>query len=93
MMDKLEMMLVVVANSPRTVACLILGPVFFLGIMLMGSWWETHLSLQSVPNGVADRIVAKVVHKYDKAAFVALGMFLVAAFKFYRTDKRRLLGM
>jgi len=82
--------LYVFALSKRTQFILIIGIVFFAGLMIGGEYAVNHLELKSVPSPLADVIKGKILHRYDKAAWTILGLSILAAVKFYRKDRRRL---
>lgn len=79
--------------SKKTQLALALGVVFFSGILLVGEVFvgglELHGHLKPLTNVVRDSLM----HRYDKAAWVALGSFLLLAIKTYRKDRRRLFGI
>lgn len=82
--------LVVFAYSKRTQWVLIIGLVFFFGLMLGGAYWSDHLELKSLSAPVAEVVRDKIVHRYDKAAWGILVATLFAAIKCYRKDRKRL---
>ena len=42
---------------------------------------------------MADVIREKIIHRYDKAAWLALGSFWLLAFKCYKKDRKRLMRL
>lgn len=93
MSDVLAEAWVVLCYSGRTQLAIICGAAFFVGIVLAGQslvgGFELHGSLAPLTDVVRDRLM----HRYDKAAWIALGSFWLLAVKFYRKDRRRLLGL
>lgn len=93
MRDWMEEVLMVVAYSTRTQLAIVFGVVFFVGFLLAGQVFvgriELHGFLEPLTNVIKDRLL----HRYDKAAWIALGSFLLLAVRAYRKDRRRLLGL
>lgn len=93
MRDWLEEVWVVVGNSTGAQLAIICGVVFFVGILLVGQTlvhgFELHGHLAPLTDVLRDRLM----HRYDKAAWIALGGFWLMAIKFYRKDRKRMLGL
>lgn len=85
--------LVVFAHSPKTQFAVALGITFFAGTLRIGHLLVDGLELSGPIAPVADVIRDALMHRYDKAAWMALGGFLLVAIKTYRKDRRRLLGL
>ncbi|WP_417565486.1 hypothetical protein [Marinobacter sp.] len=79
----------VLAVSRKTQWAIILGFGFLIGINLLGEHMVSNFELQSQAKGLQEVIAHKFAKKYDKAAFMVFGLFLVTAYKCYRRDKRR----
>lgn len=82
----------VLCYSTRTKLALICGAAFFLGILLVGQSLVGGLELHGPLATLTDVIRDRLMHRYDKAAWIALGSFWLLAIKFYRKDRKRLLG-
>lgn len=93
MRDWLLEVLVVLCHSTRTQFAIALGLTFFAGTLLMGHVLVDGLELRGPMAPLADVIRDALMHRYDKAAWMALGGFLLVAIKTYRKDRRRLLGL
>lgn len=85
--------LVVLAHSTRTQLALLIGLVFFLGIMASGYYFSSHFELHGLLAPLTDVVREQIAHRYDKVAWAALLSFLVLAFRFYQKDRRRLFGI
>ena len=92
MRDRLSEVLVVLCHSTGTQFAIALGLIFFTGTLLMGHVLVDGLELRGPMAALADVIHGALMHRYDKAAWMALGGFLLVAIKTYRKDRRRLLG-
>ena len=84
---------VVLCYSTRTKLALICGVAFFLGILLVGQSLVGELELHGPLAPLTDVIRDRLMHRYDKAAWIALGSFWLMAIKLYRKDRKRLLGL
>lgn len=93
MRDLLDEVLVVLSYSARTQLAIFFGVLSFLGIMLAGGHFVGRLGLHGVLAPLTDVIREQIWHRYDKAAWGALVGFLLLAVKFYRKDRKRLLGL
>jgi hypothetical protein len=93
MRDWFSEVLVVFCHSTRTQIAIALGLIFFAGTLLMGHVLVGGIDLRGPMAPVADVIRDALMHRYDKAAWMALGGFLLVAIKTYRKDRRRLLGL
>lgn len=93
MSDLLAEAWTVLCYSTRTQLAIVCGAAAFVGVVLAGQslvgGFELHGSLAPLTDVVRDRLM----HRYDKAAWIALGGFWLLAVKFYRKDRRRLLGL
>lgn len=82
---------VVLCYSTRTQLALALGMISFVGIMLMEdllvSRFELHRPLAPLTDVVRDALL----RRHDKAAWMALGGFLLVAIRIFRKDRRRVL--
>ncbi|RTD95919.1 hypothetical protein EJO68_06065 [Variovorax atrisoli] len=82
--------LYVLAYSKRTQFILVVGVVFFSGLMIGGAYAAEHMELKSIPASLAEVIRDGVLRRYEKGAWGVLGLSLLAAVKFYRKDRKRL---
>lgn len=92
MSDVLAEASVVLCYSTRTQLAIIGGAAFFLGILLAGQSLVGGLELHGPLAPLTDVIRERLMHRYDKAAWIALVSFWLMAIKFYRKDRKRLLG-
>lgn len=92
MSDWFEEVWVVLCHSPKTQLAIALGVLFFVGIMVIGQVLVSDLELHGPVAGLAHVVRDELMHRYDKAAWAALGSFALLAIKTYRKDRRRLLG-
>lgn len=92
MSDLLVEVWVVLCYSTRTQLAIICGAAFFFGILLAGQSLVGGLELHGPLAPLSDVIRDRLMHRYDKAAWIGLGSFCLLAIKFYRKDRRRLLG-
>lgn len=88
----LEEVRVVLSYSTKTQLAIALGIFFFLGITAMGQLLVGGLELHGPLAAVTNILREKLMHRYDKAAWLAFGAFALLAVKTYRMDRRRLLG-
>lgn len=93
MSDVLAEAWVVLCYSTRTQLAIICGAVFFVGILLAGQSLVGGLELHGPLVPLTDVIRDRLMHRYDKAAWIGLGSFWLLAIKFYRKDRKRLLGL
>ncbi len=93
MNDVLAEAWVVLCYSTRTQVAIICGAAFFVGILLAGQSLVGGLELRGPLAPLTDVIRDRLMHRYDKAAWIALGSCLLLAVRFYRKDRRRLLGL
>lgn len=84
---------VVLCYSTRTQLAIICGVAFFMGILLAGQSLVGGLELHGPLASQTEVIRNQLMHRYDKAAWIALGSFWLLAIRFYRKDGRRLLGL
>jgi hypothetical protein len=91
--DWLAELWVVFCYSTRTQLALAFGVAFFVGIVVMGDVIVGRVELHGPLAPLTDAILDAIMHRYDKAAWTALGGFLLVAIKTYRKDRRRLLGV
>lgn len=92
MSDWLEEVWVVLCHSRKTQLAIAFGVLFFVGIMVLGRALVGGLELHGPLAALTDVVRDKLMHRYDKAAWAALGSFALLAVKTYRKDRRRLLG-
>lgn len=77
--------------STRTQLAIISGAAFFVGILMAGQSLVGGLELHGPLAPLTDVIRDRLMHRYDKAAWIALGSFWLLAIKLYRNDRKRLL--
>lgn len=85
--------ILVLSYSRRTQFVLVFGLLLATIILVGGEYLIGTLELRSLPAPAADAIREKLLHRYDKAAWVVLAGSLFTAWKCYRRDRRRILGM
>lgn len=88
----LEEFLVVLAYSKRAQLAIWLGLISFVVILVLGVVMAHNLELHGILAPLTAVIRETLIARYDKAAWTSLGLFLLLAAKFYRKDKKRLLG-
>lgn len=93
MSDLLEEVWMVLCHSARTQLAIFFGVLFLFGTLLLGDVLVGGLELHGPLAPLTEVIRERVAHRYDKAAWFALGSFLVLAVRFYRKDRKRLLGL
>lgn len=84
---------IVLCYSTRAQLAIICGAVFFVGILLTGQSLVGGLELHGPLAPLTEVFRDQLMHRYDKAAWIALGSFWFLAIKFYRKDRKRLLGL
>lgn len=93
MRDWLEEVWIVVCYSTRTQMAVAFAFIFFIATLLLGQAlvdpFESHGFLVPPTDVIRDRLL----RRYDKAAWFALGSFLLLAIKTYRQDRLRLLSL
>lgn len=83
---------IVFCLSTKTQLALAFGVAFFLGILLMGEMLVGGIELHGHLKPLTDAVRASLAHRYEGAAWMALGSFLLLAIKTYRKDRRRVFG-
>lgn len=89
----LEEFLCVLAYSRRTQWAIILGAIGFVTIMVLGDHMASQMQFDGFLAPLAKPIGDALASRYDSAAWSFLGSLLLAAFKFYRKDRKRLLRL
>lgn len=92
MRDWFEEIWIVVSHSTKTQLALALAVIFFVGFMLIGQMLVDRIELHGVMTPLTDVIRERLLHRYHKAAWIALASFLLLAVRLYQKDRRRLLG-
>jgi hypothetical protein len=92
MKDALHEFLLVLAHSTKTQWCLALGFISFFVILVAGLYFTSTIQLHGALAPTTDSFREFIAHKYDKAAWLTLGSFLLLAVQCYRKDRKRLLG-
>jgi len=91
--DFLEEVWMVLSHSTKTQLAIAFGLLSFVSILLLGEVLVGRIEFHGSLAPMAYVVKEKLMHRYDKAAWVALGSFALLAFKTYRKDRRRLLGV
>jgi uncharacterized membrane protein len=91
--DWLAELWVVFCYSTRTQLALAFGVAFFVCIMLTGDVLVGRVELHGSLAPMTDVIREALMHRYDRAAWMALSGLLLVAVRAYRKDRRRLLGI
>lgn len=91
--DFLEEVWMVLSHSTKTQFAIAFGLISFISILLLGEVLVGRIEFHGALALMTDVVKEKLMHRYDKAAWVALGSFALLAFKTYRKDRRRLLGV
>ena len=91
MREAVDEFLVVLAYSSKTQLAVIFGLAFFVGTMVAGDYFTSHLEMHGVLAPLADVVREKIAHRYDKVAWAILLSFLLLAVKCYKKDRKRLL--
>lgn len=82
--------LLVLAYSTKTQLAILFGLVFFVGTMLAGNYFVSHVEIHGTLAPLTDVIRETIAHRYDKVAWASLASFFLLAIKFYRKDHKRL---
>ena len=90
MREALEEFLVVLAYSTKTQLAVIFGLAFFVGTMVAGDYFTSHLEIRGILAPVTDVVREKIAHRYDKVAWASLASFLFLAVICYKKDRKRL---
>jgi hypothetical protein len=93
MREALDEFWVVLCYSTRTQVAILFALVFFVGIHLLGAHMVAGLDTHGPLAPLMEAIREKLMHRYDKAAWVAVGGFLLTAVRCYRRDRKRLFGL
>lgn len=91
--DIFEEFFMVIAYSAKTQLAIFFGVLFFIGILLAGDYFASHFELHGLFAPMTDVIREKIVHRYDKAAWLALSSFWLLAFKCYKKDRKSLMQL
>jgi hypothetical protein len=82
----------VMALSKRIVWALVLGMLGFIAMNLMGYFQLSDFELQGAMAPLGDVVKDHLYQRFDKAAFAILFGSWWTAYKFYKKDKKRILG-
>lgn len=93
MREALEESLVVLTYSTKTQMAVMFGLAFFVGTLIAGDYFASHLEFHGPLAPLTEMFREKIAHRYDKAAWAALGSFLFLAAKCYKKDRKRFLGL
>jgi len=93
MSDWFDEIWLVFSHSTKIQMAVIFGMIFFVGIMLLGQTLVGNLELHGPLAPLTNLIQGQLMHRYDKAAWMALGGFLLVAIKSYRKERSRILGI
>lgn len=92
MLDIFEEFLMVLAYSRRTQVALVLGAISFVTILMLGAYLVDGLQLHGVLAPLTDPVREALLGRYEKAAWGALGGFLMLAIRSYVKDRKRLMS-
>ncbi|KQW69842.1 hypothetical protein [Methylibium sp. Root1272] len=92
MVDWLVEVLLVLSHSTKTKLALAFGVAFFIGFQIMGPVLVSGLELRGPLAPLTDVLGDHLMRRYDMAAWISLGSFLLVAVKTYCKDRRRLFG-
>lgn len=90
MVDWIEEVWAVLGRSVKTQVAIALGLISFVGILPMGQMLVGGPELHGPFAALNDVVREKLMSRYDKAAWPALGGFAVLGLKACRRDRRRL---
>lgn len=93
MREAFEEFFLVLQFSWKTQLWIYLGMVFFLGFLLGGEYFAGSFVLHGFLAPMTDVIREKILHRYDKAAWMLLGSSWLMAIKQFRKDRKRILSM
>lgn len=77
MREALNEFLVVLAYSTKTQLAVIFGLAFFVGTMVAGDYFTSHLEIHGILAPLTDVVREKIAHRYDKAALASSGLIVV----------------
>lgn len=89
MRDYFTTILLVIVYSGRTQAAIFIGVLGFIVINLLGDYYLADFQLTGQMAPFTEVFKAKLLHKYDKAAWGVLFSSLWLAVKFYRKDRKK----
>lgn len=92
MHEALEEFLIVLAYSTKTQLAVIFGLAFFVGTLMAGDYFASHMELHGPLAPLTEMFQEQIAHRYDKVAWASLGGFLLLAVRCYKKDRKRLLG-
>lgn len=87
----LEELLITLMYSKKAQFTLVLGPIFFIGIMLIGHHMVSNLVFQGVMAPMTERLRSVVASRYEHAAWGALTTFWILAGKTLIKDRKKYL--
>lgn len=93
MNDLFAEVLVVLSHSTKTQLAIAFGLISFASILLLGEVMVMRIEFHGLLSPMTDVVKDVLMHRYDKVAWGAFGSFALLAFKTYRKDRRRLLGI
>lgn len=92
-MNFIEEVLIVLAYSTKTQLAIFFGIIFFFVTLALGHHFASTLVFHGMMAPLADTFRPIIEHRYEKAAWVILGSFLLLAYKCFKKDRKRLLGL
>lgn len=92
-MNFIEEVLIVLAYSTRTQLAIVFGIVFFFLIIALGHHSASTLVLPGLMAPAADGFRSVIEHRYEKAAWLILGSFLLLAYKCFKKDRKKMFGL
>lgn len=83
----------VISRSTQTQLAIAFSLISFVSILLLGEVMVGRIEFHGALAPMTDAVKEKLMHRYDKAAWGALGSFALLSLMAYRKDRRRLLGV
>lgn len=93
MSDWIAEFLVVLSSSTRTQVALLFAVIAPLSLLMLGMSQVGQIEFHGPLALLTDPVRELLMHRYDKAAWLTFGSFLLAALKFYKRDSRNYYGL
>ncbi len=90
-MEFLEELLITLMYSKKAQLSLLLGPIFFIGIMLVGHHMVSNMVFHGVMAPMTEAVRSVVAFRYEHAAWGALITFWILAGKVLIKDRKKYL--
>lgn len=88
MRDWIVEFFMVLSRSTKTQLALLLAVIAPLSVLMLGMSQVGQIEFHGPLASLTDPVRELLMHRYDKAAWLVLGIFLFAALKFYKRDRR-----